>query len=380
MYRLFKLSIRQLFVCFFVILCIEIFCIAKIGKINLMNMNAVLFYEPGLIKYEETDVPKISEEEVLIKIGTALTCGTDIKTYKRGHPVLIKTVPSGFGHEFAGTVYKIGDNVKDFSVGQRVVAANSAPCQKCYYCRIHEYNLCEDLNFLNGAFADFIKIPELIVKQNLLSVPEHVTFDEAAFTEPLANVVLGVEKTNIKQGQTVGIIGLGPIGLMFVKLAKLKGARVIAAGRNPLKLALAKEFGGADEVIDLTKISDPKKAFLDFTPEGKGLDVAIEAVGLPELWENMIDLVRKGGTVNLFGGCKSGTKISLDTRRIHYDEIKIASTFHHTPKHIREALKLISDGQVDVKQLITHTLPVSEIKEAIRLHNEGKAIKIALKP
>jgi L-iditol 2-dehydrogenase len=345
-----------------------------------MNMNAVMFYEPGLIKYEETDVPEISEEEVLIKIEMALTCGTDIKTYKRGHPVLIKTVPSGFGHEFAGTVYKTGKNIENFVPGQRVVAANSAPCQKCYYCRIHEYNLCENLNFLNGAFADYIRIPELIVKQNLLNIPDHITYEEAAFTEPLANVVLGVEKTNIKPGQTVGIIGLGPIGLMFVRLAKLKGARVVAAGRNPLKLRLAKEFGGADEVIDLTKVADPKKAFLDLTPEGKGLDVAIEAVGLPELWEKMIDLVRKGGTVNLFGGCKSGTKISLDTRRIHYDEIKIASTFHHTPKHIREALRLISERKVDVRQLITHTMPISRIDEAIRLHNEGKAIKIALKP
>ena len=345
-----------------------------------MSMNAVLFYEPGVVKYEEIDVPEIGTGEVLIKIGAALTCGTDIKTYKRGHPVLIKTLPSGFGHEFAGTVYKIGKNVEGFELGQRVVAANSAPCQKCYYCRIHEYNLCENLDLLNGAFADYIKVPELIVKQNLLSIPEHVTFEEAAFTEPLANVVLGAEELNIKPGQTVGIIGLGPIGLLFVRLAKLKGARVIAAGRNPLKLKLAKEFGGADEVINLSEVPDPKKAFLDFTPEGKGLDIAIEAVGLPELWEKMIDLVRKGGTVNLFGGCKSGTKISLDTRRIHYDEIKIASTFHHTPRHIREALRLISEGHVDVRKLITHTLPVSQIDKAIKLHNEGKAIKIALKP
>jgi len=345
-----------------------------------MNMNAVMFYEPGVVKYQEVDMPEISANEVLIKIGTALTCGTDVKTYRRGHPVLIKKVPSGFGHEFAGTVYKVGSRVEGFKEGQRVVAANSAPCQKCYYCRIQEYNLCENLNLLNGAFADYIKIPEQIVRQNLLQIPDHLSFDEAAFTEPLANVVLGAEELNIKQGQTVGIIGLGPIGLMFVRLAKLKGARVIAAGRNPLKLKLAKEFGGADKVINLLETPDPKQAFLDFSPEGKGLDIAIEAVGIPELWEKMIDLVRKGGTVNLFGGCKSGTKISLDTRRIHYDEIKIASTFHHTPRHIREALRLISEGLVDVKQLITHTLPISEIDTALRLHTEGKAIKIALKP
>lgn len=343
-------------------------------------MKAVLFYKPGLIKYEETSLPEISAGEVLVKIETALTCGTDVKTYRRGHPVLIKETPSGFGHEFSGTVYKIGEKVEGFQPGDRVVAANSAPCMGCYYCYLEEYNFCENLDLLNGAFAEYIRIPEQIVKQNLLHIPENLTFEEAAFTEPLANVVLGVEKSEIKPGQTVGIIGLGPIGLMFVRLAKLKGARVIAAGRNPLKLRLAKEFGGADEVINLTEVPDPKKAFLDLTTEGKGLDLVIEAVGLPELWEQVIGLVRKGGTVNLFGGCKSGTTVTLDTRRIHYDGIKIISPFHHTPRHFRESLQLISAGLVDVKKLITHRMQVSQISEAIQLHNEGKAIKIALKP
>lgn len=343
-------------------------------------MKAVLFYKPGVVKYEETAIPYISPEEVLIKIETALTCGTDIKTYKRGHPVLIKSVPSGFGHEFAGTVYKIGSNVKDFKIGDRVVAANSAPCGLCYYCRLKEYNLCENLNLLNGAFAEYIKIPELITRQNLLHIPDNLSYDEAAFTEPLANVVLGIEKTDIKPGQTIGVVGLGPIGLMFVRLAKIKGARVIAAGRNPLKLKLAKEFGYADEVINLLEVSDPRQAFLDLTPEGKGLDAVIEAVGLPELWEKVIDLVRKGGAVNLFGGCKSGTTVTLDTRRIHYDGIKIISPFHHTPKHFRQSLDLISSGLVEVKKLITHEMHVSKIEQAIKLHNEGKAIKIALKP
>lgn len=343
-------------------------------------MKAVLFYEPGLIKYEETDLPEISTGEVLIKIETALTCGTDVKTYKRGHPVLIKRVPSGFGHEFAGTIYKTGGNVSGFKPGDRVVAANSAPCMDCYYCNIDEYNFCENLDLLNGAFADYIKVPEQITRQNLLHIPDHLGFEEAAFTEPLANVVLGIEKTEIKPGQTIGIIGLGPIGLMMVKLAKLKGARVIAGGRNPLKLKLAKEFGGADEVINLTQVSDPKKAFLELTPGDRGLDAVIEAVGLPELWERVIDLVRKGGTVNLFGGCKAGTTVTLDTKRIHYDGIKIISPFHHTPWHFRESLRLISCGLVDVRQLISHRMPVSKIDEAIKLHSEGKAIKIALTP
>jgi len=345
-----------------------------------MKMKALLFYKPGVVKYEEVEVPELKPGEVLVKVDTALTCGTDIKTFKRGHPVLIKTLPSGFGHEFAGTVAKTGSNVENFKVGQRVVAANSAPCRQCYYCRIEKFNLCENLDFLNGAYAEYITVTAPIVKQNLLLIPDHVSFEQAAFTEPLANVVHGIEETHILPGSTVGVIGLGPIGLMFIKLAKLKGARVIAIGRNPLKLRLAKEFGGADEVVNLNETDNPQKTIMDLTPEGKGLDYVIEAVGLPELWEKALQITRRGGTVNLFGGCESGSKIKLDTRRVHYDEIKIISIFHHTPVHVREALNLIRQGKIDFEKLITHTLPIAEIKQAIKLHQEGKAIKIALKP
>ena len=245
-----------------------------------MKMKAVLFYKPGVVKYEDVKIQDIKQGEVLVKVETALTCGTDIKTYKRGHPVLIKNSPSGFGHEFSGTVSQVGSEVNEFNIGDRVVAANSAPCLECYYCRIGEYNLCENLDLLNGAYAEYIKIPPRITRQNLLKIPDNVTFEEAAFTEPLANVVHGVDRTDIKAGQTVGVVGLGPIGLMFVRLAKLKGARVIAAGRNPLKLKLAKEFGGADEVVDLTKYADPEKVIMSLTPEKKGLDIAIEGCGL----------------------------------------------------------------------------------------------------
>lgn len=345
-----------------------------------MKMNAIMFYAPGDIRYEKVERPEISSDEVLVKVKTALTCGTDVKTFRRGHPVLIKSVPSGFGHEFAGIIEEIGENVTGFKKGQRVVAANSAPCMNCYYCRIGEYNLCENLNLLNGAFAKYIKIPSQIVKYNMLEIPESITYDEAAFTEPLANVVHGAERTEIKPGQTVGVIGLGPIGLMFVKVAKLKGARVIAMGRNPLKLRLAKEFADADEVVDLTKLSDPVQFIKDLTPEGKGLDIAIEAVGLPELWEKSLQITRRGGVVNLFGGCKSGTTIELDTRRVHYDEIKIISIFHHTPAHIKEALKLISDKKIDVKKLITVNMPLSDGIEGIKMHDDGRAIKVALHP
>ncbi len=345
-----------------------------------MKMKAIQYYAPNDIRYCEVPIKEPSANEVLIKIEAALTCGTDIKTYRRGHPVLIKKVPSGFGHEFSGVIAKVGRNVKNFNIGDRVVAANSAPCGKCYYCQKGNFNLCENLELLNGAYAEYITIPERIVEKNLLKLKDATLFENAAFAEPLANVVHGIEKTNIQPGQTVGVVGLGPIGLMFVKLAKLKGAKVIAAGRNPIKLELAKTFGDADEVIDLVKYKNPEKIFLSLTPQGKGLDVAVECVGLPEIWESMFSLVRRGGTVHLFGGCKSGTKVCLDTNRLHYDEIKVLSVFHHMPQYFKKALELIESGAVDVSQLISARMPLCETQKAIEMHNSGGIIKVLITP
>lgn len=345
-----------------------------------MKMKSVQYHGPQDIRFEEVNVKEPSPKEVLVKVKAALTCGTDLKTYRRGHPVLIKKLPSGFGHEFSGIIEKVGKNVTDFKVGDRVVAANSAPCGKCFFCKHGEYNLCENLNFLNGAYAEYITIPEQIVKYNLIKLPDDLCFEKAAFAEPLANVVHGFEKTGIKPGQTVGIIGIGPIGLMFAKLCKLRGAKVIAAGRNPLKLKMAKEFADADEVIDLTKYPNPEKIFLSLTEQNKGVDVAIECVGKPEIWERMFTFVRRGGTVHLFGGCESGTSINIDTRRLHYDEIKIISVFHHTPKYFREALNLIAENKIDVEKLISLRFPLELTKQALEMHAKGDAIKVLLTP
>lgn len=345
-----------------------------------MKMKSIQYWGPGDIRYEEVSIRPLAEGEVLVKVESALTCGTDVKTYRRGHPVLIKQIPSGFGHEFSGVVAKLGKNVEGFKEGDRVVAANSAPCGECFYCKREEFNLCENLDLLNGAYAEYIIVPARIVKKNMLILPENLSFDKAAFCEPLANVVHGVERTEIKAGQTVGIIGIGPIGLMFAKLAKLKGAKVIAAGRNPLKLKLAEEFACADEIIDLNKYQNPEKIFLSFTEEKKGLDVAIECVGLPSIWERMFSLVRPGGTVHFFGGCKSGSTVTFDTTRMHYGDIKMMSVFHHTPKYFRQALELIASEQVDVEKLITDTIGLKDVQSAMEKHLAGEAIKFLVKP
>lgn len=343
-------------------------------------MKAIQYYGPQNIRYEEVMVKPPEDGEIVVKVMSALTCGTDVKTFRRGHPVLIKNIPSGFGHEFAGIVEKVGRNVDNLKVGDRVVAANSAPCGECFFCKREEYNLCENLDLLNGAYAEYITVPARIVKKNTLILPDNLSFDKAAFSEPLANVVHGVERTGIKEGDTVGIIGIGPIGLMFARLAKLKGAKVIVAGRNPLKLQMADEFAHADEIVDLKKYPNPEKIFLDFTEEGKGLDVAVECVGLPEIWERIFTFVRPGGTVHFFGGCKSGSKVTFDTTKMHYGDIRLMSVFHHTPKYFRKALEYIASGDVEVEKLITKTIGLKDIEWAMQQHIDGKAIKFLVKP
>ena len=343
-------------------------------------MKAIQFYAPEDIRYEEVPIQEPKKGEVLVKIMAALTCGTDVKTFRRGHPVLIKSVPSGFGHEFSGIVEKLGEGVTNFKVGDRVVAANSAPCGECFFCKKGQYNLCENLQFLNGAYAEYITVPARIVEKNMIKLPDNLSFEEAAFTEPLANVVHGAERTDIKAGQSVGIIGIGPIGLMFAKYAKLKGARVIVGGRNEIKLRLAKEFAGVDEVVDLKNTENFEEVFRNFSDEKRGLDVAIECVGLPEMWEKTFSLVRAGGTVHFFGGCKKGSEIKLPTTKMHYGDIKILSVFHHTPEYVRKALDLIATHKMDVKKLITEEISLDKIPYAMQQHIEGKAIKFLVKP
>jgi L-iditol 2-dehydrogenase len=342
-------------------------------------MKAIQYYGPRDIRYEEVPVKPPEEGEVVVKIMAALTCGTDVKTFRRGHPVLIKQVPSGFGHEFSGIVEKVGHGVTNVKVGDRVVAANSAPCGECFFCKKGEYNLCENLDLLNGAYAEYITVPARIVSKNMLILPDNLSFEKASFCEPLANVVHGAYRTGIKKGDSVGIIGIGPIGLMFARIAKLMGARVIVAGRNPIKLKMAEEFAHADEIVDLKKYQNPVKIFKDFSDMGKGLDVAVECVGLPEIWEQIFECVRAGGTVHFFGGCKSGSTVKFDTTKMHYGDIKMMSVFHHTPKYFRMALDYIASGDVEVEKLITDTLPLEKVEYAMEEHIAGRAIKFLIK-
>ena len=345
-------------------------------------MKAVRFYAPQDIRFEEVDIPKIGPEEILVKVETALTCGTDVKMYRRGHPMI--KPPHIFGHEFAGLVAEVGENVNQFSEGQRVVAANSAPCNSCYFCKVGKPNLCEHLQetligfSVDGAYAEYVRVPASIVKQNTYDVPDHVPFEEAALLEPLACVVNGNDVAEIKLGDTVVVIGAGPIGLMHVQLAKIRGAtKVICTDLAHQRLQVATELG-ATAVIDASK-EDQLKSVRGLT-DGVGADVVIEAVGLPQTWELAVEMTRKAGTTVLFGGCPSGTKITLDTRSIHYGDLTIKGIFHHTPLSVKRAYEMITSGTFRGRPLITGKMPLSELERALKLMTEGKCIKMAIVP
>jgi L-iditol 2-dehydrogenase len=342
-------------------------------------MTAAVLYGKEDVKIEKVPIPMVGEGEVLIKVQVALTCGTDLKVFKRGYHARMIVPPAFFGHELAGIIEETGPHVRGFKRGMRVVALNSAPCQQCFYCSKHQENLCEDLLFNNGAYAEYIRIPRRIVEANMLALPKEVTFEEAALTEPLACVLRGMHETGVEIGDTVTVIGAGPIGLMFVQVAKLIGCNVISVVKRDEQVAAAKK-AGAGEVVQITKLADPVEAVRALTGN-RGSDVVIECVGRPASWEWAVDMVRKGGTVNLFGGCASGTKVQLDTQRLHYSEITIKATFHHTPEAVRRAFALITERKIKSADFISGEAPLSRLQQVLRhMLNGNGQIKTAIIP
>ncbi|MCA1728270.1 MAG: zinc-binding dehydrogenase [Actinobacteria bacterium] len=338
-----------------------------------------MFYEPGDVRMEDIAVPEAGPGEVLVHIGAALTCGTDVKTYKRGHPTLFEELPSPFGHEFGGTVEAVGEGVEGWRAGMRVVAANSAPCNHCFYCKVGDQSMCENLSFLNGAFAEYIVVPSRIVAQNLYEIPEGMEFSRAALLEPLACAVHGVLRTPISMGDTVAVIGAGQIGLMFVRLATERGARVICVDKSAARLEVARTLG-AEETIEAAERVDTISAVREWTPESRGADVVIEAVGLPQLWEQALQMVRKGGDVTLFGGAPSGTSIEVDTVLLHYSQLTIRGIFHHTPYTVQVAFDLLKSGRVDPEPFISGVRPLEDVVEALESHGRQEGIKYEIRP
>jgi L-iditol 2-dehydrogenase len=349
-------------------------------RTDVSHMTAAVLYGKEHLQIESVDVPEIGKGDVLVRVRAALTCGTDVKVFRRGYHARMIVPPALFGHELAGDIVRMGSDVRGFKIGQRVVAANSAPCGKCYFCQRGQDNLCADLLFNNGAYAEFIRIPQRIVEKNMLEVPEHVSYQDAALVEPLACVLRGLEETGLQAGDTIAVIGLGPIGMMFVRIAKaVYGARVIAIGRRQPQLDRAKKMG-ADEVVVNRDGADIVGPVREMTG-GRGADVVIEAVGIPEVWQLAVKLLRRGGVVNFFGGCPTGTDIRLDTNLLHYSELTLKASFHHTPALIRKALEIVSRGYVTAKDLVNRVEPLANLLQVMQhLMSHNGHLKTAIIP
>jgi len=342
-------------------------------------MRAAMLYGIKDLRVEEVDRPSVAEGEVLVKVKAATTCGTDLKIYQRGYVEKIITLPTVFGHEWAGEVAETGKGLEWPTVGMRVRAGNSAPCLHCFMCQRGKYNLCENMIWLWGAYAEYVKVPARMTLVNMQEVPHDVSYGEAAVTEPLACVLHGAEEARIGLGDRVAIVGAGPIGLLHLLIAKKLGAeKVMMVDLVDERLDVAAKLG-ADETINAGR-EDVVESVRRMTA-GYGADVVVEAIGLPATWEQALKLVRKGGTVLEFGGCPPGTQVRVDAEQLHYGEVKVMGAFHTTPLHFRRALDMIASRTVDVRPLITRKMSLTDIRGAFEILSTSKSeIKIEITP
>ena len=344
-------------------------------------MRAYMFYGPGDLRLEDIEPGRPGPGEVAVEVKAAATCGTDLKSYRRGHPTLFPTLPARFGHEFAGVVTEVGQDVTDFAPGDRVVAANTAPCGHCWACSIGRESLCENLEYLNGAFAEQIVIPKAIVERNTYKIPDSLSFEAAAPLEPLSTVVHGISESGITLGDTVVVNGAGPIGQMFIKLAQLRGASVISADRSEGRLAQAEAAGA--RTVNLTGLESPEECaakITELTPGGRGADVAVEAVGLPQVWEQTVHCLRPGGTAVLFGGTPKGAPFSVNSSDMHYKEYTLKGVYHHQPRYVKIAVELLSTGKFDGMSLCSEVRPLEALVESLEDMAQGKGSKYILRP
>ena len=338
-------------------------------------MRALLADRPGSVALRNVPVPAAGAGELVVKVGAALTCGTDFKLVRRGHPKI--PFPARLGHEFAGTVVETGAGVS-FSPGERVTSAVSGPCGACADCHDGEENLCREAfdETAWGAFADFVLIPRRVVLRGLRRIPDGMPFETAALLDPLASVVRGVSRSAPRSGSAALIAGSGPIALLWTVLLRRKGLRVLAAGRRDAQLAALRRAGA--ETVDLRseKLGERAAAFTG----GRGPRLAVDTTGDLEIVAQLGAVTARGGTLQLFAGMPREASVALLAGRIHYDEVTVAGSFHYTPREADEALALLADGAIPVAELISYARPLSAAEEVFAPLSYGDAMKTALVP
>ncbi|MEI6444628.1 MAG: alcohol dehydrogenase catalytic domain-containing protein [Nostocales cyanobacterium ELA583] len=338
-------------------------------------MLAALLYGQEDLRLEQVPDPTPQAGEVVIQVEAATTCGTDLKVWRRGGHAKMLTLPTLFGHEGAGRIVAVGAEVTNWQVGQRVVANNSAPCMKCFFCQRQEYSLCPHLTWNNGTFAEYIQIPAPIVEHNLLQVPDHLPLVLAAMTEPLACVLHGISRSGVKPHDRVVVLGDGAIGLMFVAVLAAY-TQVTLWGGNDQRLEIGKKLGAA-KTFNYHQVTDIANTVKELT-DGWGADVVIEATGVPSAWETAIACGRPGATINLFGGCPRDTTIAVNTEKLHYSELTLKGVFHNTPEYVKAALSLIASGTIPFDLLISEHRPLQDLEQVFIDMKARKVIKVAM--
>jgi L-iditol 2-dehydrogenase len=330
---------------------------------------------PGQLEMRQVERPRALPGEVIVKVEAALTCGTDLKTYRRGHPKF--PFPFALGHEYSGIVV---EGTPEFPEGSAVMGVHSAPCLECRNCRRGLQNLCSTIveRMALGAFSEYYRVPQLVVQQNLFLRPAHVSPQRAAFLEPLACVVQGQAQIPLSEDDTVVVMGCGTIGLLHICLARLRGARrILVTGRHAQRLALAREMG-ATHTIDVDQ-QDPIEAVRELT-NGLGAELVIECVGRPEAWQEASRHAGQGGFVLLFGGCPSGTTASFDTTHLHYDQITLKGVFHFTPADVKQAHHYLCETDLPVEKILSGSAPLLELPKIISALDQGQGIKYCILP
>jgi L-iditol 2-dehydrogenase len=341
-------------------------------------LRQAVLVEPGRMEIRSYVRPHPADGEMLIRVRCALSCGTDLKAYRRGHPLW--KMPMPFGHEFAGVVEEVGDGVEAFKPGDEVMAAPTAPCGICFYCQRGQENLCPDAvgRMVMGGYADMLLLPAHIVACNTFIKPPELPFEEAALLEPLSCVIHAQEMARPDRHETVMVIGAGAFGLLHVRVLKAAGVReVVVAGRGDERLRWALELG-ADRVIDAREQgAAAETAKLN---GGFGPDLVIECTGQVQGWSDALARVRRGGRVVFFGGCPPGTALSVDTGRMHYDNLTLLAPFHYRPRDVRRAREILAQRELGAGAIINAHRSLDELAEVFELLERGAVLKCAVLP
>jgi L-iditol 2-dehydrogenase len=342
------------------------------------SMRAGYLVAPRTIELRDEPIPAPEAGGIVVRVRAALTDGTDLKAYRRGHPQM--PMPTKFGHEFSGDVSAVGDGVTQFAVGDPAMLVHSAPCGYCYWCLRAEEELCERVmeTKILGAYAEYVAVPSHIVRRNAFLKPPALSYEAAAFLEPLSCVVHSLDRLELKEGSSLAIVGDGGFGILHALVARASGVEApIVIGRRPERLELARSLG-ITMTID-AKSSDVAAEIARLT-DGRGADAVVESTGTKEVWEAAPGYVRRGGIVSLFGGLPGGTQVTYDAARLHYDEVRLTSPFHFTPNAVRRAYELLASGALDVEPLISERFALADLARAFATLDEGRGLKFAILP